>query len=589
MNQFAYHFRTLRIDVSSGKSDVHPIASETLKENIGGCGLGVALILQTESPELDPFDHRSSIFFVFSPLVGSPLTTSAKFAVVSKSPLTHRINDSLAGSGFAIAGKKTGFDAIEITGRARQPTVVLIDDGEVKLESASDVWGKTIPDAESRLKEKFGSGYRIACIGPAGENKVLYATISHDGRHAGRGGSGAILGDKNIKAILVRGNKLVSWAQPDELNRLAKSLSKRSFGPATAKYRELGTAANLLVFNRLQCLPTRNFSDDKFEQAELLAPENLTGARDKVRGSCAACTIGCEHLYSIRRDNQSESGEKVRVEFESLFALGPMCGISDPDIVLRAAKLCDDLGLDTVSTGGTLAFAMECSERGLIDNQFQLSKGNTFLESISEIATRTGFGERLANGSRKMAEEIGSGAIDFAPQVKGLEMPGYDPRKLPGMALGLAVSSRGADHNKSTAYEMDFADDSQTGNLFSESRLSEAIFLENRSAVLDSLILCKFLRNVFEDFYSESARLLELSTGWPMTSEQLMQIGEKIVNSRKEFNIRAGWSPEEDRLPKMIFEKKTESGQVLFTEQELQQAMRSYNVKRGWSADGLFQ
>src|SRR5262249_28560113 len=299
------------------------------------------------------------------PLVGSPLTTSAKFAVVSKSPLTDRINDSLAGSGFAIVGKQCGCDAIVIVGRASALSVLIIDDGRVRLEPAADLEGKTCPSAEASLKARLGAGYKVASIGPAGERLVRYATISHDGRHAGRGGSGAVLGSKNLKAIALRGTPRCAWAQPDALFEYSKALSKRSFGPATAKYRELGTAANLLAFNRLGVLPTRNFQSGTFEAVDAISPEDIRQTHQRTRASCVACTIGCEHIYHL-----GDNTAGVRLEYESLFALGPLCGVGDPDAVLSASRLCDDLGIDTISAGGTIAFAMECAERGLIEESW---------------------------------------------------------------------------------------------------------------------------------------------------------------------------------------------------------------------------
>ena len=373
--------------------------------------------------------------FAFSPLVGSPLTTSAKFAVVSKSPLTDRINDSLASSGFAIAGKHCGCDAIVIVGRAAELSVLIIDDGRVRLESAEDLRGATCQVTEATLKARLGADYQVASIGPAGEHAVRYATISHDGRHAGRGGSGAVLGSKNVKAIAVRGTQRCEWAHPRELTEYSKNLSKRSFGPATAKYRELGTATNLLTFNRLGALPTRNFQSGTFEGGR----QHLAGADPHHphaghARSCVACTIGCEHIYSIGDENG------VRLEYESLFALGSLCGVSDPDAVLRASRLCDELGIDTISAGGTIAFAMECVERGWLDEPWlTFGSGDAMLRAIELIGRREGLGNLLAEGSRRAAETIGHDSIAFAPQVKGLEIPGYEPSALQTMALGFAV------------------------------------------------------------------------------------------------------------------------------------------------------
>ncbi len=547
--------------------------------------MGVELLLQTASAELDPFDSRASLFFVFSPLVGSALTTSAKFAVVSKSPLTGRINDSLAGSGFAIAGKRTGFDAIEITGAAKHPSIIVIDNDRVRIEECPDIWGLSIPECDKSLRKQFDSRFRIASIGPAGENKVLFATISHDGRHAGRGGSGAVLGSKNIKAILVAGDQTVKWAKPESLNRFAKGLSKRSLGSATAKYRELGTAANLLTFNRLNCLPTRNFRDNQLENAEWLSPEVMAKDRKKVRSSCAACTIGCEHLYGIQKSPNGGASKNVRMEYESLFALGPMCGINDPDVVLAAAQICDEVGIDTISAGATIAFAMDCAERNWISEKLNFGDGPTLLRLLNQISTRQGIGDHLANGSRQFANEIGGSAIEFAPQIKGLEIPGYDPRKLSTMALGFAVGSRGADHNKSSAYEIDFREDNS--KRFSAKQISEAIFIEDKSAVMDSLIFCKFLRGVFDDFFSEVSEIFELVSGWKLSRNEIRQVGSNLIENKKLFNVRAGWMPKEDQLPQHFFHPSEKNVQAIFTQDELSSAIREYNSQRGWTPVGF--
>ena len=354
-----------------------PLPEAVLRQFLGGSGLGAWLLLEEGDPRADPLAPEAPLVFAFSPLVGSPLTTSAKFAVVSKSPLTDRINDSLASSGFAIAGKRCGCDAIVIVGRAAELSVLIIDDGRVRLEAAEDLRGATCPVTEATLKARLGADYQIASIGPAGERAVRYATISHDGRHAGRGGSGAVLGSKNVKAIAVRGTQRCEWAHPRELTEYSKSLSKRSFGPATAKYRELGTATNLLTFNRLGALPTRNFQSGTFEGAASISPEQIRTTHTRTRASCVACTIGCEHIYAIG----DESG--VRLEYESLFALGSLCGVSDPDAVLRASRLCDELGIDTISAGGTIAFAMECVERGWLDEPWlTFGSGDAMLRAI---------------------------------------------------------------------------------------------------------------------------------------------------------------------------------------------------------------
>ena len=558
------------------------LEEKLLREFLGGSGLGVALMLKEGAATVDPLAPGAVLAFVFSPLVGSPLTTSAKFAVVSKSPLTQRLNDSLASSGFALAGKKTGFDAIVLVGKADRLSILVIDDQGVRMESAYELVGCTNRRTQEILQSRFGSEYKTATIGPAGEKLVPYATVSHDGRHAGRGGSGAVLGSKNIKAIAVRGTRRVQWANPPALMSLAKKLSERSFGPATAKYRELGTASNLLMFNRLNVLPTRNFQQGSFEGAIAISPEELNVTRDRTRSSCAACTIGCEHLYSLKSGDGS-----VRLEYENLFALGPLCGIDDAEFVLEASRRCDDVGIDTISAGGTIAFAMECAERGILDAPWlRFGNGNALLRALDSIVSGEGLGPLLAMGSRRMAMEIGHDSIEFAPQVKGLELPGYDPRGLQTMALGFAVSTRGADHNRSGAYEVDFSEAVDRRNVGPESA-HLAIETEDKAALLDSLILCKFLRGIFADFFEESAEILSLVTGWEVTANELRQTAQRIVTAKKRFNILAGWTPAEDTLPARMLQKALpEDSRSHLSADRLASLIKAYNLARGWTKEG---
>jgi aldehyde:ferredoxin oxidoreductase len=573
---FGYHGCYLRIDVTTGQADRVPLSDDVLRQCLGGSGLGARLLLDEHGAIADPLSPEAPLIFAFSPLVGSPLTTSAKFAVVSRSPLTGRFNDSLASSGFAIAGKQAGCDAIVIVGKAPALSVLVIDDGNVRLERADDVAGESCPVTEEKLRARLGASYRIASIGPAGERAVRYATISHDGRHAGRGGSGTVLGSKNIKAIAVRGTQRVEWARPRELTELSRDLSKRSFGPATAKYRELGTAANLLTFNRFGTLPTRNFQQGTFDEAPNLSPEQLRVEYSRTRASCVACTIGCEHIYSI-------GNSSVRIEYENLFALGSLCGVSDREAVLRASQRCDELGIDTISAGGTIAFAMECVERGLLDEPWlTFGSGDALLRAIDLIGAREGIGALLADGSRRAAETIGQGSIAFAPQVKGLEIPGYEPRGLQTMALGFAVGARGADHNRSGAYDVDFSDKVDRRNATLDS-VQHAIDTEDKAALMDSLILCKFLRRVFEDFYTESAGMLRAVTGWDVTPDELRDTARRIVATKRQVNLLAGWTSAEDTLPERFLNSPLPNDpEAVLTRERLQELVAEYHRQRGW-------
>jgi aldehyde:ferredoxin oxidoreductase len=579
-----YFGRALVVDLADASGEALPLSDEVLRAYIGGAGLGTWLMHHLAPAGVDPLSPEAPLAFVFSPLVGTPLTTSAKFAVVAKSPLTGMLNDALASSHFAIAGKLTGNDAIVVRGACAEPSVLLVDGDGPRLEPAGDLWGLPAGEAEERLRERLGKSWRVASIGPAGERRVKYATVSHDGRHAGRGGLGAVLGAKLLKAVAVRPATKVPSHDPAAVLAAARELRTRSFGPATAKYRELGTLANLLAFNAIATLPTRNFQASTFSDAPRLAAEDLAEARGVARDSCASCSIGCEHIY------KAASGKQTRVEYENVFALGPLCGVSDPDAVLEASGRCDELGLDTISTGGTIAWAMECAERGLIDAPWlRFGDADALLRAIDEIGAREGLGALLAEGSRAAAEQIGQGSIAFAPQVKGLELPGYEPRTLQAMALGLAVNARGADHNRSGAYEADLSGrhDRLAGG---DAHVEAAIGTEDRAAAMDSLILCKFLRGVFSEPFPEWAKLLNAVTGWDVDGEELEATARRIVLAKRTFNAREGWTPADDTLPERFLSESLEvaSGrEAALTSERLQSMIQAYYAARGLSSEGM--
>jgi aldehyde:ferredoxin oxidoreductase len=578
-----YFGRALVVDAADAATEVLPLPEDVLRAYIGGAGLGAWLMHRLAAPGVDPLGPEAPLAFVFSPLVGTPLTTSAKFAVVAKSPLTGMLNDALASSHFAIAGKLTGHDAIVVRGACERPSVLLLDGDEARLEDASDLWGLSAADAEARLRGRLGKAWRIAAIGPAGERLVRYATVSHDGRHAGRGGLGAVMGSKGLKAIAVRGATRVGPADRDAVLAAARDLRARSFGPATAKYRELGTLSNLLAFNAIATLPTRNFRESTFAQAPQLAAEDLAGMRSIARNNCASCTIGCEHIYATKE------GGGVRVEYENVFALGPLCGVSDADAVLAASARCDELGLDTISAGGTIAWAMECAERGLLDAPWlRFGDADALLRALDEIGAREGLGELLSHGSRHAAEVVGQGSDVFAAHVKGLELPGYEPRTLQAMALGLAVNARGADHNRSGAYEADLSGDHDrlAGGA---AHVAAAIVTEDRAAIMDSLILCKFLRGVFVDPLPEWASLLSAVSGWDVDGEELGVTARRIVLAKRAFNLREGATSADDWLPERFLSEELPmaSGRsAALTPQRLRAMIDGYYAARGIDPEG---
>lgn len=591
-----FHGCYWRFDLGLGQGERIPIDDDVLQRTLGGVGLG-AWLLHREAPiGVDPLAPEAPLIFAFSPLVGTPLTTSAKFAVVAKSPLTGGLSDALSSSHFAIAGKRFGVDAIVLVGACAEPSE-LVDGG---LRPSAN-WGRS---AEETAKSLAGFG-RVAAIGVAGENQVRFASISADGRHAGRGGLGAVMGAKRLKAIAIRGKLATPVADPAGVDRLARTLRERAASESTAKYRELGTVGNLLSFDRLGVLPTRNFQQSHFDRAEDLSAEKFHTSRGHQRTSCASCTIGCEHRFTFGTSASSPvassesapdgaapdvvpSSGATRVEYESLFALGPLCGIGDPEVVLAASRRCDELGIDTISVGATLAFAMECRARGLLDEGPRFDEPESLLGWLDDIGHRKGLGDRLAEGSLRLARSIGGPAIDFAPQVKGLELPGYEPRSLQTMALGFAVGVRGADHNRSGAYEADFSDEVDRFHGGSHSARF-AVESEDRAALLDSLILCKFVRGALDDLYADSAALLHAVTGHPFDADALRRNAASIVDLRKAYNIREGWGPELDTLPARFLDEALTTGPARgarLPRERLESMIGAYNVHRGWSREG---
>ena len=584
---YGFHGRLLHVDLSTGQSFWHELEKPRLRAFLGGIGLGTSLLYDYAPAGVDPFSPANPLIFTSAPLVGTGLTTTAKFAVVTKSPLTGFIADSLSSSYFALELKRVGIDAMVITGRAAAMTYIFIHHDKVDFHRAGHLHGKSPLECESLIRTELDTpAARVAAIGKAGENKVRFATISNEGRHAGRGGVGAVMGSKNLKAVALCGEHAAAVADPTAVGSIAAALRERSLGSLTDKYRKIGTVANLAVFNRLGTLPTRNFQQSTFEDADALSGETLTENNFSRRHGCASCTIRCERLF------KAVDGGEQRLEYETLFALGPLCGIHDPEVVLRAAHLCDHYGLDTISTGGTLAWAMECSERGLLPGAEELGlkfgQAEALLAAIPAIAEGRGVGALLAQGSRRAAIELGGETMRWAMHVKGLELPGYEPRSLKTMALGLAVSPRGACHNRSGAYEADFSGevdrlrtDSKRGSLVAAS--------EDFAAALDSLIVCKFLRKCFIDFYREGAELLSKVTGWDYSSVELKRTGERIHNLKKLFNVREGWRYDDDWLPERLLNETLPTGiaqGVGLSAAELREMIEQYYRARGWDETG---
>jgi len=618
------------VDLTTGEYRRDAIPTSVLRSTIGGIGLGTWLLHRYGGPPVDldgdpisnadrtrlldtALEPDNPLIFVTSPLVGTRLTTSSKFAVMTRSPLTGFIADGLSSSHLAVELKRACGDALVLTGRSDRPALLHIDtNGVPRARPADHLMGLSTMETEAAVKRELDDGgrrpVRVACIGPAGENLVRFASIANDGgRQAGRCGPGAVMGSKNLKAIAVRGDPGADppVARPDALREYARDLSRRSLGAATTKYRELGTIANVSVFNRLGTLPTRNFQQSTFEDAEAVSGEALHQTRATRSAHCANCTIGCEKIVTVGRKSAGakQTGEiSARLEYESLFALGPLIGVGDPDAVIRAVKRCDELGLDTISAGGVIAWAMETAGRGLLpslclDDQANGSNyepnfgdASAVVNLLDDIGHRRGpLGNLLAEGSRRSAAQVGCGSEAWAMQVKGLEMPGYEPRSLKTLALGLATTPRGACHNRTSAYDADFSPEVDRLSV-DDCRGQIAADSEDFAAALDSLIWCKFLRRAFGDFWEESAAVYRMVTGWEdFDAEELRRAAAHIADLKKAYNQRWGWRRSDDTLPGRTLTEPLSDGVaagVGLTRDELDGMIADYYRARGWSADG---
>jgi aldehyde:ferredoxin oxidoreductase len=571
------HGRWLQILLPGAEAEAMPIPEATSAAVIGGAGLATRLLFDLCPPGADPLGPENPLIFASSPFAGTGITTASKVAIATRSPQTGMIGDSLSSSWLALALKRTGFDAIAITGQATDWSLMTIDDGQVRLEPAADLLGLDPSATADAVRARLGSEWRVAAIGEAGERGVRYAAIANDGRLAGRTGTGAVMGSKRLKAIAVRGSSLPRVADAAGLAAAARDLTRRSLGPETAKYRELGTAANLAFFSRIGILPTRNFAAGSFEGAEAISGEALFAGHHADRHACAACTIGCEHHYRLKG-----AAGTTRLEYESLFALGSGCGIDDPDAILRAAMTCDRLGMDSISAGGTIAWAMECRDRGIDLTPWggpapAFGDAPAMLALLEEIGARRGLGDLLAEGSRAAAAAVGQGSEAWAMHVKGLELPGYHPGRLRAMALGLAVSARGACHNRSSAYEADLSDaldpDAEAAVI-----AAAAIAAEDQAALMDSLTVCKFLRHVFDDLPEEAATLYRLVTGHDANGGDLRNAAAGIVAMRRRFNERMGWTPAHDTLPPRLLD-----GDAAIDRPALDRLIAAYERQRGWT------
>ncbi len=595
----AYAGKILRIDLSTGKVETEPLKEKMAKQYIGGIGLAMRLLMDNSKPGTDPFDSGNPLIFATGPLSGTMGPTAGNgYAVSSKSPATGGVAESKAHGFFGPELKRAGYDAVIFTGKAEKLVYAWIDDDSVQLLDAQHLKGKSPYETDVAIREDLGDHYiRVSAIGEAGEKLVRFASIINDEfRAIGRTGMGAVMGSKNLKAVAVRGTNDVNVADLEGFKEFIKMIHERMKGPATRKYRTLGTPENVLVLNALAALPTRNFTQATFEGAEKVSGEYLNEHFVKKIIGCATCAMRCDHIAVVPEGPYK--GSTSRMEFECLWALGPNCGVDRLDAIIEAMRLCNHYGIDGISTGVTIGFAMDLYENGILTKEktdgLDLRFGNheALIEMVKKIGTRSGWlGDVLAEGTKRAAEKIGKGAEQYACHIKGLELPGYDIRGLKTAALGFSVSYRGACHLRSGAYSPDvkgkvnrFVIEKGRGKIVKDG--------EDVYDVIDSLILCKFSRGTYYDDLEDMAKYYTLATGIKMAPEELRKAGERINNLARLFNIREGVGTREfDALPPKIMnvpipDEGVAKGSVVGKE-EFELGLDDYYAVRGWTREGI--
>ncbi|TRO52289.1 aldehyde ferredoxin oxidoreductase [Candidatus Bathyarchaeota archaeon] len=596
---FAYAGKILRVDLTTGKISTELLSEKMAKDYIGGIGLGIRLLVDNSKPGTDPFAPDNPLIFATGPLSGTMGPTAGNgYAVVSKSPATGGVGEAKAHGFFGPDLKRAGYDVIIITGKAPKLSYLWIDDDKVQIMDAEHLKGATVSETDDKIREDLGDFYiRVSAIGEAGEKLSRIGCIINDEfRAIGRTGMGGVMGSKNLKAVAVRGTKDVNVADMDGFREFVKMIHERMKGPATKKYKTLGTPENVLVLNSLAALATRNWTNATFEGAEKVSGEWLNEHYVKKIVGCATCGMRCDHIAVVPEGPYK--GSTSRLEFECLWSMGPLCGVDRLDAIIEAMRIVNEYGMDGISIGVVVAFAMDCYEHGVITKEqtegIDLSFGNAeaLIAIIHKIGKREGWlGNALAEGVEKAAEIIGGDAYKYACHIKGLELPGYDLRTLKTAALGFSVSFRGACHLRNGAYSPDVK--GKVNRFKIEPGRGKMIVPDGHVYnVIDSLIVCKFSRGTYYDGNKDLANYYQLATGIPMTPEELDQIGERIENLARLFNIREGKGTREyDTLPWKIKntpvpDEGPAKGMVV-SDEEHQLGLDEYYTARGWTSDGI--
>ncbi len=590
--------KVLRVDLTAGTCESEPLNMQWAAQYVGGRGLATRYLVDNVDPAVDPLSPDNALVFATGPLSGTLVSTSGRYCVVTKGPLTGAIACSNSGGKFGAELKYCGYDLLIIQGRSEKPVYLLIEDDEVSLEDASDLWGETVWKTEETIKARHRSeDMKVASIGVAGERGVYYACIVNDlHRAAGRSGVGAVMGSKNLKAVAARGTRGVKVKEPTRFMQVVDEKNRKLFehGSRRALMR-YGTLSMIDVMQKFGGLPTNNFQKVQFEGVDRINPKavvetNRNGHKNLLTNkACFGCTIACGRIAHIdpnhfsvvnRQEYWHASGG---LEYETAFAFGPAVGVDDLDALTFAGYMMNEHGMDPISFGVTLAAAMELYELGLITREqtdgIDLRFGNA--EALTVMAEKTGkyegFGRELALGSKRLCEKYGR--PDLAMVVKGQEFAGYDSRALQGMGLGYATGNRGACHLKHDTFDVDMEDVSGKG------KAKPCKHSQDDIAAIDSAGICLFTASAWD--LDDIAAQVDAACEGSWTAERLHDAGERIWNLERLFNLRAGLTAADDTLPPRLLKEPAPSGTAKGKVCELDVMLPEYYAERGWTANGV--
>ena len=594
-----YNGKILRIDLTTTKISVEIPDEGFYRKHLGGAGFIFHFLQREMDQGADPLGPNNKLIFALGPLTGIPLSGSGRNCVGAKSPLTNGITKSEAGEFWGAELKRAGYDAIIVEGKAEKPVYIWIHDGEAYIRDATHLWGKNTKETQQEIKSELGDRLiRVALIGPAGENLVRFACIMH-GLYdaAGRGGLGAVMGSKNLKAIAVRGHSIQRIADREPIKALRHWLAANMH--LVKVFHEFGTGDAMSAFETVGNLPVRNFRDGLFPTVSKIDARTIRNSIRIGMDACFACTVRCKKMVQVK-EPYSVDPSYGGPEYETLASLGSNCGVDNLEAIAKANELCGAYSLDTISTGSVISFAMECFENGLLKitdtDGVELRFGNAtaMLRCIELITRREGIGNLLAEGTVKAALEIGSGANEFAVQVKGLEAGMHEPRLKLAHGLGFMVNPHGADHScnlHDTMYEAPGEWRVKEAQHFGLSaplpadeigpdKVALFKFVHLRQLLMDSLLLCNFLPYNLE----QVTDLLAAVTGWDTSAMELIRISERNITTARLFNIREGFTAADDQLPQRFFTPKTDGplSDKPLDPVKFEHAKRNYYILMGW-------